>query len=61
MFYVINCYILVYREYKYVCCCKKKRKFCNIDLFVDNAVEIILGERELDIKIFILNMYVYIW
>lgn len=40
---------------------KKKRKFCNIDLFVDNAVKIILGERELDIKIFILNMYVYIW
>lgn len=44
----------------YVCCCKKKNNFV-IDLFVDNAVKIILGERELDIKIFILNMYVYIW
>lgn len=60
MFYVINCYILVYREYMYVCCCKKNNNFV-IDLFVDNAIKIILGERELDIKIFILNMYVYIW
>lgn len=40
---------------------KKKRKPCNIDLFVDNAVKIILGERELDIKTPILNMHVYIW
>lgn len=44
----------------YVCCCKKNNNFV-IDLFVDNVVKIILGERELDIKIFILNMYVYIW
>lgn len=62
MFYVTNCYTLVHGEYKHACCCKKKkRKPCNIDLFVDNAVEIILGERELDIKTPILNMHVHIW
>lgn len=62
MFYVTNCFTLVHGEYKHACCCKKrKRKPCNIDLFVDNAVEIILGERELDIKTPILNMHVYIW
>lgn len=59
MFYVTNCFTLVHGEYKHACCCK--RKPCNIDLFVDNAVEIILGERELDIKTPILNMHVYIW
>lgn len=38
----------------------KKQQLCN-DLFVDNAVKIILGERELDIKTPILNMHVHIW
>lgn len=28
----------------HACCCKKKNNFA-IDLFVDNAVKIILGER----------------
>lgn len=37
----------------------KKNK--TLHLFVDNAVEIILGEREFDIKTPILNMHVYIW
>lgn len=60
MFYVPNCYTLVHREYMHACCCKKKNNFA-IDLFVDNAVKIILGERELDIKTPILNMHVHIW
>lgn len=60
MFYVTNCYTLVHREYMHACCCKKKNNFA-IDLFVDNAVKIILGERELDIKTPILNMHVHIY
>lgn len=59
MFYVTNCYTLVHREYMHACC-KKKTKTLQL-MFVDNAVKIILGKRELEIKTPILNMHVHIW